>query len=338
MKIRNILLGATLMLTAAASIAAENYKEAYAKGIKEYKARKYKESAETLAEAAKLAKTPGEKYNSMCYQGYSLKNMRKYADAVKVFEELMQIEKLSATQKYNAFSQCLHNIYWSKKYKEVIEIAEKTCADEKASNSMKSIAAYLATLSSNNMRKYDDKIKWAKKLQELNDKGVWHNRGLIYQAQALRAKKKNDEAIKLLTDENIAKMHPHRKGEALLERGHIKAAKKDYEGAIVEYTAVYELPKGAKGHKDIAIVYAIEKLDAAGKPEDAMVWVERIDTIRSKYWKGLGALRAARMLQKNGKLKEAKAKWEECIKCGPWWRKKANKQIAVINKKLEAKK
>ena len=338
MKIRNLLLGATLMLTAAASMAAENYKEAYAKGIKEYKAKKYKESAVTLAEAANLAKTPGEKYNSMCYQGYSFKNMRKYADAVKVFEELMKVEKLSAAQKNNAFNQYLHNVYWSKKYKEVIEIAEKTCADEKASKYMKSIGAYLASLSSNNLRKYDDKIKWAKKLQELNDKGVWHNRGLIYQAQALRAKSKNDEAMKLLADESIAKMHPHRKGEAMLERGHIKSAKKDYEGAIVEYTAVYELPKGYKGHKYIAIVYAIEKLDAAGKPEDAMVWVERIDEIKSKYWKALGCLRAARMFQKNGKLKEAKAKWEECIENGPWWKKEAKLKIGIINKKLEAKK
>lgn len=338
MKIRNIFLGATLMLTAAASMAAENYKEAYAKGIKEYKAKKYKEAIVTLAEAAKLAKTPGEKYNSMCYQGYSLKNTRKYADAVKVFEELMKVEKLSAGQKNNAFSKYLHNIYWSKKYKEVIAIAEEKLADDKASNSMKTISAYLATLSSNNMKKYDDKIKWAKKLQELNPKGLWYNRGLIYQAQALRVKKKNDEAIKFLTDENIAKMHPHRKGEALLERGHIKAAKKDYKGAVVEYTAVYELPKGHPSHKEYAIVYAIERLDAAGNPEEAMVWIERVDTIKSKYWKGLGSLRAARVLQKQGKLKEAKAKWQECIKCGPWWRKEANKKIAIINKKLEAKK
>jgi hypothetical protein len=39
-------------------------------------------------------------------------------------------------------------------------------------------------------------MKWGKKLQELNSKGVWYNRGLIYQAQALRVKKKYDEAEK----------------------------------------------------------------------------------------------------------------------------------------------
>lgn len=338
MKIRNILLGATLMLTAAASMAAENYKEAYAKGIKEYKAKKYKESAVTLAEAAKLAKTPGEKYNSMCYQGYSNNKLRKFTDAAKVFNDLMNVEKLSVAKKNNAFNQYLHNVYWTRKYKEVIAIAEKTIADDKASNYMKTIGAYLAALSSNNIRKYDEKIKWAKKLQELNPKGVWHERGFIYQAQALRSKKKYKEAEALLTKDCIAKMHPYRQGEALLERGHLKASVKNYEGAVIEYTAVYELPKGHKNHKDLAVVYAIEKLDASGKPDEAMVWVERVDSIKSKYWKALGYLRTARMLQKQGKLKEAKVNWEKCIKNGSWWKKEAVKKIAIINKKLEAKK
>lgn len=338
MKIRNILLGATLMLTAVTSMAAETYKEAYAKGIKEYKSKKYKEAIVTLAEAAKLAKTPSEKYHSMYYQGYALRRIRKYAEAAKVFGELLEVEKLSSKQKNSAFSHYLHNVYYTKKYKEVIGIAEKTCADEEASKSIKTTCAYLAALSSNNLKKYDDKIKWAKKLQELNPKGVWYNRGLIYQAQALRYKRKNDEAMKFLTDENIAKMHPYRKGEALFERGHIKAAKKDYEGAVIEYTAVYELPKGYKSHKDMAIVYAIQRLNSAGKPEAAQVWIERVGDIKSKYWKALGLRRSAELLEKHGKLKEAKAKWEECKKISSWWKKYIDRHIAAVNKKLEAKK
>jgi len=54
--------------------------------------------------------------------------------------------------------------------------------------------------------------------------------------------------------------------------------------------------------------------------------------ILSNYLKNVDIL-----LQKKGKLAEAKVKWEACKKYGPWWRKKAAKQIAVINKKLEAK-
>jgi tetratricopeptide (TPR) repeat protein len=337
MKIRNILFGAIVMFTAAASMAAETYKEAWAKGIKEYKARKYKESVVTLAEAVKLAKTPGEKYNSMCYQGYSLKNLRKYNEAVKVFEDLMKVEKLSAGQKNNVFSQYIHNVYWSKKYKELFAITDKTFADEKASKSMKTNCAFLSCLASGNLRKYDDKIKWAKKLQELNSKGVWYNRGFIYQAQALRAQKKYAEAEKMLSKDVVAKMHPHRQGEAFLERGHAKAAAKKYEEAVVEYAAVYELPKGSFGNKDMAIVYAIERFNSAGKLEAAEVWIERVDSIKSKYWKTRGLMRTAQILQKQGKLEESKKKWEECKKGGSWWKKNANKQIAVIDKKLKAK-
>jgi len=337
MKTRNILLGAVMMFAAVTLTAAETYKEAWEKGLKEYKFKKYKESLATLSEAVKLAKSPTEKYNSMRYQGYSLKNMRKNAEAAKVFEDLMKVEKLSAAQKNHAFSQYLLNIYWSKKYKEVITIAEKTIADDKASANMKSNAANFSCLSSGKIKKYDDIIKWAKKLQELNSKGVWYNRGFIYQAQALRAQKKYKEAEEILSKEVIAKMHPFRQGEAYIERGYIKAGTKKYDEAIVEYTAVYELPKGKQSHKEKAIVYAIECLNSAGKPEEAMVWIEKIDTIKNKYLKTRGLMRHAQFLQKQGKLKEAKAKWEECKKSGRNWRKLADKQIAVIDKKLDAK-
>ena len=337
MKTRNIFLVAVMMFTAVALTAAETYKEAYEEGMKGYKAKKYKEAAASLAEAAKLAKTPAEKYNSMYYEGYSLRRLRKFTEAVKVFDELMKVEKLSGKQKNNAFSQYLYNVYYSKKYDDVISTAEKTIADDKASTSMKTTSAYLACLSSSNQRKYDDKIKWAKKLQELNPKGYWHNRGFIYQAQALRAQKKYDEAEALLSKENIEKMHPHRQGEAYLERGHLMATQKKYDEAVVEYTAVYELPKGHSSHKELAIVYAIERLNSAGKPEEAQVWIERIGTIKSKYWKTRGLMRHAQLLQKQGKLKEAKEKWDECKKSGSWWKKLADKQIAAIDKKLEAK-
>ncbi|MDD3703315.1 MAG: hypothetical protein PHV75_01655 [Victivallaceae bacterium] len=80
-----------------------------------------------------------------------------------------------------------------------------------------------------------------KKLVELNDKGLWHNRGLIYQATALRNQKKYDEALAMLPDDVIAQMHPHRQGEALIERGHIFRFNKKYPEAIGEYTKVYEL-------------------------------------------------------------------------------------------------
>jgi tetratricopeptide (TPR) repeat protein len=337
MKMHNILLGVTLMFTAAASIAAETYKEAWANGYNEYKAKKYKEALAAFGEAVKLAKTPAEKYNSMMYQGYSLRYLRKYTDAIKVYEDLLKVDKLSESQKNNAFSQYLHNFYYSKNYKELFSIVEKNFADEKASKGVKTTCAYLACLASSNKRKYDDKIKWAKKLQELNPSGTWYNRGLIYQAQGLRSLKKYKEAEAVLSKEAISKMPLSRQGEASLELGHIKSYAKKYDEAVVEYTAVYENPKANSYHKGLAIVYVIEKLNSAGKPDEAAVWIEKVDTIKNKYWKARGFLRAAQLLQKQGKLKEAKTKWEQCLKTGKWFKKDADKQIALINKKLNAK-
>jgi tetratricopeptide (TPR) repeat protein len=338
MKIRNILLGATVMCTAVAVMAAETYKEAWTKGLKEYKAKKYKEAVVTLGEAAKLAKTPAEKYTSMCHQGYALQRSRKYNEAAKVFDDLMKVDKLSVPQKDNAFNQYMHNIYWSRKYKDLFAITAKTMADDKATNAMKTSGAYLSCLASGNSRKYADKINYAKKLIELNSKGVWHSRGLIYQAQALRGQKKFEAAMNLLPKEVIVKMHPHRQGEAYLERGNIKAGIKKYSEAVIEYIVVYELPKGHPTHKATAIVQTIEVLNSAGTPEAAAVWIERVDGIKNQYWKGRGQLRAAQLLEKQGKLEAAKKQWEACAKTGSWWRKLAKKQAATIDKKLKAKK
>ena len=334
MKIRNILLVATLMFTAAAAMAAENYKEAWAKGLKEYRAKKYKKSAVSLGEATKLAKTANEKYNSMYHQGYSFRYLKRYPKAIKVFGNLLKVEKLSATQKNNTFNQYLHNIYYSKKYKEVIAIAEKTIADDTSSNEIKTSCAYLASLSTKVLKKYDETIKWAKKLQELNPKGSWNARGLIYQAEALRLQKKYKEAEEVLNKGIVAKMSPYRQGDAYMQRGHIKRAMGEPQEAIVEFTTIYELKKGNPNHKASAIVYIVEVFNSAGKLEEADIWIERIDTIKNKYWKTRGIYNQAIILKKQGKLKEAKAKFEECKKTGTWYKKHAEKEIAIINKKL----
>jgi len=337
MKIRNILLVATLMFTAAAAMAAENYKEAWAKGLKEYRAKKYKKSAVSLGEATKLAKTANEKYNSMYHQGYSFRYLKRYPKAIKVFGNLLKVEKLSATQKNNTFNQYLHNIYYSKKYKEVIAIAEKTIADDTSSNEIKTSCAYLASLSTRALKKYDKTIKWTKKLQELNPKGYWYSRGLIYQAEALRGQKKYKVAERLLNKEAIAKMHPQRQCEAYIQRGHIKNAIVEPQEAIVEFTTAYKIKKGHPNHKENAIVYIVEVFNSAGKLEEADIWIERIDTIKNKYWKTRGIYNQAIILKKQGKLKEAKIKFKECKKTGVWYKKHADKEITKINKKLEAK-
>lgn len=337
MRIRNILLGTAVMCFSVATMAEETYKDVCAKGMKEYNAKKYTEAAVTLGEAAKLAQTPEEKYNSMCNQGYALKSSRKYDEAVKVYDNLLKVDELTEAQKNNVFSQYLHNVYWGKKYDDVLNIAEKTFADDKANSNMKTTCAYLACLASSQTKKYEDMEKWAKKLFELNPAGVWHSRGLIYQAQALNGQKKPEEAMKMLPKDVIAKMHPHRQGEAYTERGNIQASIKKHQEAVLEYTAVYEIPKGYAGHKEVAIVLIIEQLNAAGKPEDAAVWIERVDSIKVQYWKTRGLMRTAQILEKQGKLEDAKKKWDECEKSGPWWKALAKKQIAEIDKKLNAK-
>ena len=281
-------------------------------------------------------KTPAEKYNALLPGAKALSAKRKFGEAKKAFENILKIEGLSDKQKNYVFSQFLNSVYRDKKYQDVLTIANQTLTDGKATPKMKTFSAYLASNSANIIKKYEDMEKFGKTLSKLNSKGTWHGRGYLYQGQALKGQKKYDKALALLTRENISHMHPNDQGVAYLERGHMFYAQKKYPEAIVEYSKVYELPKGLSSHKAEAVSRIIFTMDNARLKKEVAVWIKRIDGAKNKYWKARALFRAANFLEKQGKWKAAKEKWEVCKNTGPWWANLAKKKIAAIDKKLQA--
>ena len=331
MKVRNILIGAALMLTAVTAMAEGTYKEIFAKGLKEYKARKYKEAIVTLKEASELAKNAKEKYYSGCYYGYSLNRLRKYDDAIKVFEDLLKVEGLKQGEKDNVLYHCVRNNYYARKTDKVIEFTEKIIADDKVGKRTKTLVANLACSSKSRDKKYKEAEKWAIKMQELDPK---NHSAVIFQAQALRGQRKFEEALKVVNKDIIPEMNQKNQGNARLERSRLLSALKKHGEALVEVTAVYELDKVHQNIKDVAILYAIERFNIDGKLEGVDIWVERIDLMKHKYYKGRATLRYGQILQKQGKLEEAKKKLEESKKLHKSFKREANKHIAQIDKKL----
>ncbi len=309
----------------------KSYEDIWTKGKKEYNDKKYQEAANTLNKAVQKAITPSEKYNSMWYRGNALKVLKKFGEATIVFENLLKIEGLSEKQKEDVFKEYINSIYWNKKYQEALTVADRIVSDDKATQKMKTTCAYIACCSAEYLKKYDDMERFGKIIVELNLTGLWYGRGFLCQAKALKGQKKYDEAFALLNKENISKMHPNDQGVAYLERGHIAIARKKYPQAVIEYTNVYELPRGLVQHKEEAIARLIFAMSIMEQSEKITVWIKRIDGIKNKYWKACALLYCAQWLEKQGRYKDAKEKWRACKTAGPWWAKLAEKRICKID-------
>lgn len=293
-----LMLGCAIALSVVATAYAATFQEVYNKGMEEFRARKFEEAEATLAEAVKLAKT--------------------------------------AVEIRDAFSNYLRSMYQQKKYKEIVDIAKSTFADEESTGGQKLFAANYAIQSCKNLRRFPEMEEWADKLMELNDPGsFWYNYGVASKGKALRRQNKPAEALELLTEDAVFIMHPQHQDKAILERAHSRRAVRQFSEAADDYIRSFELPGGAPWRKDIAVGYAIECLTESDRMDEAAPWVARIDNVGSKFWRCFAHMRAAQLLQKQGKLAEAKAQYEAAIKDNDyWWKNSSEQQISAIDEQL----
>ena len=171
---------------------------------------------------------------------------------------------------------------------------------------------------------------------ELNDPGsFWYNYGVASKGKALRRQNKPAEALELLTEDAVFIMHPQHQDKAILERAHSRRAVRQFSEAADDYIRSFELAGGAPWRKDIAVGYAIECLTESDRMDEAAPWVARIDNVGSKFWRCFAHMRAAQLLQKQGKLAEAKAQYEAAIKDNDyWWKNSSEQQISAIDEQL----
>lgn len=84
----------------------------------------------------------------------------------------------------------------------------------------------------------------------------------------------------------------------------------------------------------MVVAEIILSLNYSGQYDDAEAWIGKIDGIGNKYYKSSALFRAAQIFEKNGKLEDAKAKYQAVIANGNWWKDYREKRIVEIDKKL----
>ncbi len=224
-------------LTAGAIVAGGDFQNTREKGLEQYKSGKYDDAAKSFAIAAKLSEKVNDKYGAMFYIGRCREKQRNFSGAADVYEQLMKLPGINSEQKSNACIQYLLNVYWGRKYKDVIAAAAKIIADKKATDKMKLKSCELGYLAARNLRQHQESIEFAKKLADYDKKpaGHWNARSLIFQADALRLMKKYDAAVAMLPEDKIKQMHPDRQGDAYIELGIIYDEQKNYGKAVSAY-------------------------------------------------------------------------------------------------------
>jgi tetratricopeptide (TPR) repeat protein len=375
MNFKKIMLGGAVTCLAVGVFAAENFKTAFDAAMKNYRAKKYAAAIPELQEAEKLAKTPIEQYKALMHQGWAFDRSRKWADAAAAAKKVIAIKDLNPLYLSNAYSTLSVNLYRTQKYKEAIALADEVADNPKITTRLSCI--YYAYHSLRRLREYDKSLEYAKKYMAVS-KPDSNNffRGKLMEQESLYSLKKYEECLKAVSDEQFAKMSKQYQAEtynwralALIGQKKYKEAKelfakaatltksdywkglsllrqagvqkhnlKDYDGALVVYTAVCEVPGASPTHKGEAYYRMAELLNSKGKVDAAMVEIVKIEAQKrpSGYWLGRSKWYKGILLLKQGKKEEAKKEFEAAMKvkgCASWIKKSCQKELAKLNKK-----
>lgn len=209
----------------------KSYSEARAAGMKAFKAQDQKELRRIFAEAKTLAKTNGEKWESVYNETRACRFMKQFDDALQILDDFIKnnpkspyignakfIKGLvySAKSDYNNAAICgeeaakllkpgsgdwqqnchlLINMYLNlKKYDKCEENAEKLIALPKTSYI--DVAVSYASIAKINQKKYDDCVKLLEKHIPSMKNTFYKSIATYSMAQAFDALKKQDEANK----------------------------------------------------------------------------------------------------------------------------------------------
>lgn len=218
----------------------ETYKEAFAAGQQATKEKKYADAVKNFEEAEKLGANVNEKYNALNQVANNSRTLRKWDDATAAYDKMIGLEGANKNQLSNA-KYCKAMVYvWSGKRKDGLESFLANAAD--------------AEMLPNHRGKM-----------------------AIQAGHELMAQKKFDEALtayQLVTAQENP--HPNQLATTYIAISRIQQAKKEYEEAKSTATKAYEVEKAAAVYKAIAMTRQGEILIAEKKTEEAIEALQKV--------------------------------------------------------------
>ena len=332
----------------AANAAEPTFKENYDSAVKNYNQKKYDDSLKDVDKALSMAGGDAEKLQALSckYNNYNIQ--RKFIEAAGAAGDVLKLEKLTGPQRNLWLINQFQAYYNGTKSDECIAACDQLIDSKEPENREQGYhyktAAYLQK--NNNDKALEAAGKYAEYTAGV--KIPMYYRSVIYQMTALNNKKEYDKAVAVITPEEAEKIpgalrceyynllggiyknlkkypeaaaafekagqgdHAYNGGLGWYSLGDIYSIMNKDNEAIAAFTKVYELNDSNPHHKTFAIVRCAELLNKNGKPEDALVTLEKVNLIvgSNPEWAARGKILAGKILLQQAKKDDAKKQFE----------------------------
>lgn len=336
----------------AANAAEPAFKDLYDSAIKKYNLKKYADSLMDVDKALALTERDAEKLLVLTCKYNNYNAQKKLVEAASAAGEVLQLETLTLPQRNLWMVNQIKAYYDGGKFDECIVCCDQLINSQEQENRDQGYQFKTAAYSrkNDNDKTLEAANKFAEEIAEV--KHPMYYRAVIWQMTALNNKKEFDKAIAVITPAEAGKIPGSIKSEYYNLLGNIyknkkknneaaaafeKAAQNDqaYQGAVGWYslgevyaamnrdveamyafTKCYELYDCNPTCKIYSTVRCAELLNKNGKPEDALVLLEKVDAIpvSNPEWVARGKIQVGKILVSQGKNAEAKKQFEAAVK------------------------
>jgi len=342
-----------VLISAFAANAAEpTFKETYDSVVKNYEQKKYADSLKDVDKALSLAGTDAEKLLVLSYKFKNYNIQCNYIEAANAAGDILKLQELTGPQRDQWLLLQIIGYCNGKKFDECIAACDQLIDSKEAEYIEQGYhyktAAYLL------MKDNDKAFEVASKYRAEYTSGVkipMYYRSVIYQMTALKNKKEYDKAVAVITPEEAEEIpgalkseyynllgstykdlkkyqeaaaafekagqgnHAYQGGLGWYYLGDVYSIMNKDNEAIAAFTKVYELNDASSTHKTMAIVRCAKLLDKNGKPEDALVMLEKVNLIVAPdaEWAARGKILAGNILLHHDKKDDAKKQFEAIV-------------------------
>ena len=235
----------------ACGVFADAYKDAYAAGGKEEKAKKYEVAATSYLSAADVATKPQQKAEALFRAGECFRSISKFGKADDCYKKIIGLKDISSYTLGLAQLRIGQLLYWQNKYAESIAELEKVDDIKGVHLHLQTDAMLHCGYNYDRMKKYDKAEECYRNVMAQGKTYPHHlSRAAVCLGNDLRIQKKYEDALAEFSKvPEIPGAHPHHISDAYMNMGYVLREQKKYKEAIAAFEKCIAFEKAHPYHK-----------------------------------------------------------------------------------------
>jgi tetratricopeptide (TPR) repeat protein len=244
---------ALLMIFTFTLPAFDTYTEAFSAGRSAEQQKRFAEAVNCYRKAEALAGNHYEKYDSVFRRAETFRKEKKWDEARKALQEILQINGLTPNQRGTALIYSGHYFHWEGKPDEALKIFGAVAENRKVHVNNRIDALINRGNILEQQKKYNEAVAAYEKA--ISIAGIPpHLQAAAYLRMASTCKKSNEysQAYKMLEKaENIPDIPPASLSAVIIQRGELYYTEKKYREAMDEFNKIFIMDAPQRYHLDI---------------------------------------------------------------------------------------